>query len=90
MLCVKGLAICSYLGRSGSIIQFRQNIIINKVRFKVLFHKTGLVYGIVGSAFMDALDIFELAGIRFVSVQHEQNAVHRADGYSRVTNSPSK
>jgi len=51
-------------------------------------HKTDLVFGIVGSAFMDALDIFEPAGIRFVSVQHEQNAVHMADGYSRVTNSP--
>merc|ERR1719225_890057 len=46
------------------------------------------VFGIVGSAFMDALDIFPEAGIRFVSVQHEQNAVHMADGFSRVTNSP--
>merc|ERR1712127_26927 len=46
------------------------------------------IFGIVGSAFMDALDIFEPAGIRFVSVQHEQNAVHMADGCSRVTNSP--
>ena len=43
------------------------------------------VFGIVGSAFMDALDIFPGAGIRFISVQHEQNAVHMADGYSRVT-----
>merc|ERR1719348_1344154 len=43
---------------------------------------------IVGSAFMDALDIFPAAGIRFVSVAHEQNAVHMADGYSRVTNNP--
>ena len=46
------------------------------------------VFGIVGSAFMDALDIFPGAGIRFISVQHEQNAVHMADGYSRVTNTP--
>lgn len=46
------------------------------------------VFGIVGSAFMDALDIFPGAGIRFISVQHEQNAVHMADGYSRVTNNP--
>merc|ERR1711962_894599 len=43
------------------------------------------MFGIVGSAFMDALDIFPAAGIRFISVQHEQNAVHMADGYSRVT-----
>lgn len=54
----------------------------------MLSHGTDLVFGIVGSAFMDALDIFEPAGIRFVSVQHEQNAVHMADGYSRVTNKP--
>lgn len=42
-------------------------------------------FGIVGSAFMDALDLFPSAGIRFVSVQHEQNAAHMADGYARVT-----
>merc|ERR550519_1078652 len=47
------------------------------------------IFGIVGSAFMDALDIFPAAGVRFVSVQHEQNAVHMADGYARVTNRPS-
>ena len=51
-------------------------------------HGTNMVFGIVGSAFMDALDIFEPAGIRFLPVQHEQNAVHMADGYSRVTNTP--
>ena len=34
---------------------------------------------------MDALDLFPDAGIRFVSVQHEQNAAHMADGYARVT-----
>ena len=39
-------------------------------------HDTKHIFGIVGSAFMDALDIFEPAGIRFVSVQHEQNAVN--------------
>ena len=44
------------------------------------------VFGIVGSAYMDALDIFEPAGIRFISVQHEQGAGHMADGYSRASN----
>jgi sulfoacetaldehyde acetyltransferase len=44
------------------------------------------VFGIVGSAYMDALDLFEPAGIRFWSVAHEQNAAHMADGYSRVSN----
>ena len=43
------------------------------------------VFGIVGSAYMDALDLFPLAGIRFISVAHEQAAAHAADGYSRVT-----
>ena len=42
-------------------------------------------FGIVGSAYMDAHDLFPVAGIRFVSVAHEQNAAHMADGYSRVT-----
>ena len=44
------------------------------------------VFGIAGSAYMDAMDLFPLAGIRLVSVAHEQNAAHMADGYSRVTN----
>ena len=44
-----------------------------------------VVFGIVGSAFMDALDIFPAAGIRFLPVAHEQGAAHMADGYSRVT-----
>src|SRR5438105_8444234 len=43
------------------------------------------VFGIVGSAYMDALDLFPLAGIRFISVAHEQGAGHMADGYSRVS-----
>ncbi len=43
------------------------------------------VFGIVGSAYMDALDLFPLAGIRFISVAHEQAAAHAADGFSRVT-----
>lgn len=43
------------------------------------------VFGIVGSAFMDALDIFPAAGIRFIPVAHEQGAIHMADGYSRVS-----
>jgi sulfoacetaldehyde acetyltransferase len=42
-------------------------------------------FGIVGSAYMDAHDLFPTAGIRFISVAHEQNAAHMADGYSRVS-----
>ena len=43
------------------------------------------VFGIVGSAFMDPLDLFPAAGIRFISTQHEQGAGHMADGYARVS-----
>ena len=43
------------------------------------------VFGIVGSAYMDALDIFPAAGIRFIPVAHEQGAIHMADGYARVS-----
>ncbi|MBU0514403.1 MAG: sulfoacetaldehyde acetyltransferase [Proteobacteria bacterium] len=46
------------------------------------------VFGIVGSAFMDALDLFPAAGIRFISVAHEQAAAHAADGLARVTGRP--
>ena len=46
------------------------------------------VFGIVGSAYMDALDLLPDAGIRFVSVAHEQAACHAADGLARVTGRP--
>jgi sulfoacetaldehyde acetyltransferase len=43
------------------------------------------VFGIVGSAYMDALDLFPTAGIRFIPTAHEQGAGHMADGYSRAS-----
>jgi len=43
------------------------------------------VFGVVGSAYMDAHDLFPLADIRFISVAHEQNAAHMADGYARAS-----
>jgi sulfoacetaldehyde acetyltransferase len=43
------------------------------------------IFGIMGSAFMDAMDIFEPAGIRLIPVVHEQGAGHMADGYARVS-----
>ena len=46
------------------------------------------VFGIVGSAYMDALDLFPAAGIRFIPVAHEQGAAHMADGYARATGKP--
>ncbi len=44
-----------------------------------------VAFGIVGSAFMPGLDVFEHAGIRFVDVAHEQGAAHMADGYTRAS-----
>ena len=38
------------------------------------------MFGIMGSAFMDAMDIFAPAGIRLVPVVHEQGAGHMATG----------
>src|SRR2546423_15210897 len=42
------------------------------------------VFGIVGSAYMDALDLFPLAGIRFILAAHEQGGGPKADGLFRV------
>ncbi len=43
------------------------------------------VSGILGSAFMDMLDLYPAAGIDFISVRHEQTAGHMEDAYSRLT-----
>ena len=54
---------------------FVETLRVNGVKF---------AFGIVGSAFMPGLDVFERAGIRFVDVAHEQGAAHMADGYTRA------
>lgn len=43
------------------------------------------MYGILGSAFMDMLDLLPTAGIEFIPVRHEQSSAHIADAYARVT-----
>ena len=43
------------------------------------------MFGIMGSAFMDAMDIFAPAGIELIPVVHEQGAAHMADGFARAT-----
>ncbi len=48
-------------------------------------HGVTTTFGIMGSAFMDAMDIFAPAGIRLIPVVHEQGAAHMADGYARVS-----
>ena len=49
--------------------------------------KEGITHisGILGSAFMDMLDLLPTAGIRFIGVRHEQSAAHMEDGFSRVS-----
>ncbi|UZG60373.1 sulfoacetaldehyde acetyltransferase [Rhodococcus opacus] len=47
--------------------------------------KAYTIFGIVGSAFMDPLDLFPAAGLRFVSVRHEQNAALMAEGFARAS-----
>lgn len=49
----------------------------------LLTHGVEQVFGILGTAYLPAMDLFDLAGIRFVSVVHEQTAAHMADGYAR-------
>ena len=43
------------------------------------------MFGIMGSAFMDAMDIFAPAGITLIPVVHEQGAGHMADGFARAS-----
>ena len=43
------------------------------------------VSGILGSAYMDLLDLFPAAGIDFISVRHEQTAGHMEDAFCRLT-----
>jgi sulfoacetaldehyde acetyltransferase len=55
---------------------FVETLIANDVRH---------IFGIMGSAFMDAMDIFAPAGITLIPVVHEQGAAHMADGYARAS-----
>jgi len=43
------------------------------------------ITGILGSAFMDMLDLLPDAGIDFIPVRHEQSAAHMEDAFTRVT-----
>lgn len=41
--------------------------------------------GVVGSAFMDMLDLMPTAGIRFIAVRDEHTAGHMMDAYNRIS-----
>ena len=48
------------------------------------------IFGIVGSSFLDILDpLYDRNDIQFVGVRHEQGAALMADGFSRVSGTPS-
>jgi acetolactate synthase-1/2/3 large subunit len=50
--------------------------------------RVGYVFGMAGHANLVLLDALRESSIRFVSVPHEQIAVHMADAYFRVTHQP--
>lgn len=70
----------------GAVVQGKQKMTPSEAFVETLA-ANGVtdIFGIMGSAFMDAMDIFAPAGIRLVPVVHEQGAGHMADGYSRVS-----
>ena len=48
------------------------------------------IFGIVGSSFLDILDpLYDRDDVQFVGVRHEQGAALMADGFSRVSGTPS-
>ncbi len=44
-----------------------------------------IAFGVHGGHFWPLLDLMSVAGIRMVTVHHEQSGVYAAEGYSRVT-----
>jgi thiamine pyrophosphate-dependent acetolactate synthase large subunit-like protein len=47
------------------------------------------VFGLIGTSLLEVLDVIhEDPDISYVGVRHEQNAVHMADAYARVTGRP--
>ncbi|MCQ2409383.1 MAG: sulfoacetaldehyde acetyltransferase [Clostridia bacterium] len=64
----------------------KQKMVVSEAICETLV-KEGIdhVSGIVGSAYMDLLDLFPAAGIRFIPVRHEQGAAHMEDAYARIT-----
>ena len=48
------------------------------------------IFGIVGSSFLDILDpLYDRDDIRFIGVRHEQGGALMADGFSRISGTPS-
>jgi sulfoacetaldehyde acetyltransferase len=66
------------------------SVVTGSEAFVEVLRKEGVtdIFGIVGSAFMDPLDLFPQAGIRFISVRHEQNAALMAAGYGLASGRP--
>src|SRR5579875_1010329 len=66
------------------------SVVTGSEAFVEVLRKEGVtdIFGIVGSAFMDPLDLFPQAGIRFISVRHEQDAALMAGGYGLASGRP--
>ncbi len=44
------------------------------------------VFGVIGTAMLDVYDaLFDCPDITYIGVRHEQNGVHMADGYARIS-----
>ena len=48
------------------------------------------IFGIPGEENLDVMDALLDSSIRFITVRHEQGAVHAAEGYARSTGKPEK
>lgn len=47
------------------------------------------VFGVIGTATLEIFDaLYDAPDIAYVGVRHEQNAVHMADGYARISGRP--
>src|SRR5262244_2689273 len=47
------------------------------------------IFGIVGSTFLDVLDVlYDDKSVEYINVHHEQEAAFMADGLARVTGTP--
>jgi sulfoacetaldehyde acetyltransferase len=77
------------LGHKGGEKVMRQKITGSEAFVEALrLENVDTIFGIVGSAFMDPLDIFPRADLRFIQVRHEQNAALMAEGYARASGTP--
>ena len=60
--------------------------VIDLLRLEGVTH----IFGIVGSSFLDILDpLYDRDDMQFIGVRHEQGGALMADGFSRISGTPS-